>query len=134
MKKLILSLFLISLLFATPCVAQIKTERFITPNGTLWQLIGPELEGAIGFYRGHIYLCNSTSGTDCEAWPGNDFYSNFIYSKFEAQLSYYYYSITLSGYTIPLLRRGSGELCANYAGSVCETFDLRLISNFWSPY
>jgi len=129
MKKIIFSLFLISLLFATPCFAQMKTERFIMPNGTLWKVISHYEDFNIGFFQGGIWFCDDL-GSYCLEWQASSSYLNFIYSPFKAEL-WLYYGISLSGYTIPLLKRGKVEVCLSYEG--CETFDLRLTSNFWSP-
>ena len=48
MKKYIFSLLLLSL-FATPCYAQVETERFLTPEGTLWKFNNIDIVSYFGF-------------------------------------------------------------------------------------
>jgi len=63
MKKYIFSLLLLSL-FATPCYAQVETERFLTPGRTLWKIENIDVANyfgfdQLGFCAGSIWLNGS---------------------------------------------------------------------------
>ena len=112
---------LVTLLFSTTCLAQVETQRFLTPERTAWKV--KNLQGFsvyfpisfdhIGFFDGDVWLCDS--GT-CSAFV-NSFYVNRLISNYDASICipnpspYTTACFTMSGYTIPFLRRGKVKYC-----------------------
>ena len=110
MKKIIFSLLLLSF-FATPCYAQVETERFLTPEGTLWKFNNIDIVSYfgfthLGFFAGSIWFCWS----DCYE-SENAHYKNWLISRFHGYGTYTssYYEVT--GYIIPFLKTGKVTFC-----------------------
>ena len=134
MKAFTFGFLALILLSSVPCSAQIETERFFTPKGTLWQLQG--VGDQIGFYDGNVWICSDCRNVggcpDCKRITDSD-YTNRLSSSFQA--SYCDENdlncINLSGYTISFLRFGNLILCSEFEG--CLSFSLYKFSNFFSP-
>jgi hypothetical protein len=105
MKKVIFCLLIICL-FATPCFAQITTEKYFVPEGTLWKLVGvSELEGlTIGFYNTIVWECFSGQCVDFS----NSHYSNKLIAEFYGDIST---EIYVYGTLIPILGIGNCYFC-----------------------
>ena len=125
MKKLIIS-FLVTCLFATPCFAQVTTDKFLVPEGTLWKFVGvSELEGlTIGFYNEIVWECFSGQCVDFS----NSHYSNKIIAAFYGDISIEMY---IYGSVIPMLGMGNCYFCNNDG---CTKVRLRKISSRFSTF
>jgi len=115
---------LVILLFSTTCLAQVETQRFLTPERTAWKIknvqsfsvyfpISIGVDPHIGFFDGDVLICGSGN---CSAFE-NSYYVNRLISNYDASICipnpvpYTTACFTISGYTIPFLRRGKIKYC-----------------------
>ena len=123
MKKYLIC-FLIVCSFAAPCFAQITTDKFFVPEGTLWKFVGlSELEGlTIGFYNGIVWECFEGQCVEFQ----NSHYSDKLFADFYGDIST---EIYIYGSVIPMLGIGNCYFCNNEG---CTKVKLRKISSRFS--
>jgi len=122
MKAFVSGFWIISialvLSFSISCYAQVKTQRFLTPENTAWKVKDAEVQfefglDHLGFFDDYIWACEE------------DACSNFVDSRYENRLISTYSGsqcyllqadqflcFIVSGYVIPSLRFGKMKICS----------------------
>lgn len=136
---LIISIALV-LLFSTPSFAQMKTQRFLTPEKTSWLFLQDEFEAehTIGFADRKVYFC-----LDGGCLPFDEAtYKNRLISRYTASRHRVIFgfppitvSETLRGYVVPLFGFGKVRYCIQIDNNAeqCHDWQMEKLSDDFAP-
>ena len=124
----------LALSLSMPCYAQVETQRFFTPEGTVWKIntyhyVVPDIT-EIGFFEGIVYFCDNDN--NCQKFG---YYKNRLISKFDCIFYFDNFSgMYAHGYVIPFLRYGKMTFCVSaFPRTVCVESTLTKIDDNFSP-
>jgi len=133
MKKIILAVLMV-VMVATPCLAEVETDSFLTLERTLWHavpILGGFYDVYLGFSMGKVYFCEEINSSGCSVSPNSLYLDLFLAGM--PSIFYIFSLPTVMGWTLPIV--GIGGMIAIFITpfDASGLYTLTKVSDTWSP-